>query len=115
VPADHVNTSLSAGIGEIIDLAMAKDRDDRYRTTEDMLEDLEAVRRGEPPPHAHQNVDLDQLAAVEEKGKTVDIGGDPAPPADLWTNPIVIGLLAGVGVSVLVNVILLVVLVTKSS
>jgi serine/threonine-protein kinase len=110
VPADHVNTSLSAGVGEIIDLAMAKNRDDRYRTTEDMLEDLEAVRRGEPPPHAHQNVDLDKLADVEEKGKTVDI---QQVPVDLWSHPMVIGLLAGVGVSVLVNVILLVVVLTK--
>src|SRR5436190_15962736 len=67
IPADHVNTNLSAGIGEIIDAAMAKDRDERYHATEDMLEDLEAVRRGEPPPHAHQNVDLDKLADVENK------------------------------------------------
>jgi serine/threonine-protein kinase len=88
VPADHVNTSLSAGVGEIIDLAMAKNRDDRYRTTEDMLEDLEAVRRGEPPPHAHQNVDLEKLADVEEKGKTVDI---QQAPVDLWSHPMVIG------------------------
>jgi serine/threonine-protein kinase len=109
-PADHVNTSLSAGIGEIIDLAMNKNRDDRYRSTEDMLEDLEAVRRGEPPPHAHQNVDLDKLADVEEKGKTVDI---QQAPVDLWSHPMVIGLLAGVGVSLLVNVILLVVVLTK--
>jgi len=61
VPADHVNTSLSAGVGEIIDLAMAKNREDRYRTTEDLLEDLEAVRRGEPPPHAHQDIPLDKI------------------------------------------------------
>jgi eukaryotic-like serine/threonine-protein kinase len=112
VPADHVNTNLSAGIGEIIDLAMEKDREDRYRTTEDMLEDLEAVRRGEPPPHAHQNVDLDKLADVEEKGKTVDIM-HAAP--DLWSNPMVIGLMVAVGLSVLINVILLVVMLTKSA
>jgi serine/threonine protein kinase len=111
VPADHVNTSLSAGIGEIIDLAMAKDREDRYRSTEDMLEDLESVRRGEPPPHAHQNIDLDKLADVEEKGETVDLPVSTQP--ELWTHPLVIGLLAGVAVSVLVNVIMLVVLLTK--
>ena len=74
-------------------------------------EDLEAVRRGEPPPHAHQNVDLDDLAKVEEKGKTVDIA---TPQLDLWSNPIVVGLLAGVGISVLVNVVLLVVLLGKT-
>ena len=108
-PADHVNTSLSAGIGEIIDLAMAKNRDDRYRSTEDMLEDLEAVRRGEPPPHAHQNVDLNELAQVEEKGKTIDI---QPQPIDLWSHPMVVGMMVAVGVSVVVNVILLVVLLT---
>src|SRR5687768_8398773 len=67
-PADHVNTNLSAGIGEIIDVAMAKDREERYRTTEDLLEDLEAVRRGEPPPHARRNVNLEQLGEIEQKG-----------------------------------------------
>src|SRR5687768_1533734 len=93
-PPDHLNTALSAGIGEIIEVAMAKDRDDRYRSTEDMLEDLEAVRRGEPPPHAHQNVDLNELAQVEEKGKTIDI--QPQQALDLWSHPMVVGLLVGV-------------------
>src|SRR5436190_1954560 len=102
IPADHVNTNLSAGIGEIIDLAMAKDRDERYHSTEDMLEDLEAVRRGEPPPHAHQNVPLEDLEKIEARGKTVDIvpGSDaaPAPAPELWQQPVVIGLLAAVAV-----------------
>jgi serine/threonine-protein kinase len=111
IPADHVNTALSAGIGEIIDLAMAKNRDDRYRTTEDMLEDLEAVTRGEPPPHAHQDVDMHKFAELEKKGETVDI---PVPAGqEVWSHPLVVGLLAGVGVSVLVNVILLVVLLAR--
>ena len=114
IPADHINTNLSAGIGEIIDVAMAKDREERYRTTEDMVEDLEAVKRGEPPPHAHQNVDLDKLADVEQKGKTVDIvPGSEGPMPGLWSQPLVMILLAAVGTSVLVNVVLLVVLLTK--
>lgn len=112
VPADHVNTSLSAGIGEIIDLAMAKNRDERYRTTEDMLEDLEAVRQGKPPPHAHQDVDMQKLVDLERKGETVDI---PVVEGhqEMWGHPVVIGLMAAVGVSVLVNVILLVVLSSR--
>jgi serine/threonine-protein kinase len=112
IPVDHVNTNLSAGIGEIVDAAMAKDREERYRSTEAMVEDLEAVKRGQPPPHAHQNVDLDKLADVENKGKTVDISDAPPQP-ELWTQPVVIGLLAGVAVSVLANMILLVVLLTR--
>src|SRR5205085_4560599 len=118
IPADHVNTSLSAGIGEIIDVAMAKDRDERYNSTEDMLEDLESVRRSEPPPHAHRSAtSLDQLEDLEQKAKTVDIlpgQEEPPPPMEVWNHPVVIGLIAGVGVSVLDNVILLVVLLTRS-
>jgi serine/threonine-protein kinase len=113
VPADHLNTSLSAGLGEIIDLAMQKDREDRYRTTEDMLEDLEAVARGTPPPHAHQNIDLGKLGELEKKGATVDIDKEQVQTLELWNHPAVIGLMAAVGVSVLANVVLLVFLLTK--
>src|SRR3954470_11620327 len=55
-PPDHINTALSAGIGEIIELAMAKNRDDRYHGTEEMLEDLKLVRAGEAPVHARRSV-----------------------------------------------------------
>lgn len=72
VPADHINTALSAGIGEVIDVAMAKKREDRYSSTEDLLEDLRAIRAGNPPIHARKNVDLDSLEQIEETGKTVD-------------------------------------------
>ena len=65
---------------------MAKDREERYRSTEEMLEDLEAVRRGQPPLHAHQNVDMDKLAEVENKGTTVDLG-DGVPQPALWRSP----------------------------
>src|SRR5688572_12913272 len=111
IPADHVNTNLSAGIGEIIDLAMAKNRDDRYHSTEDLLHDLEAVRQGRPPQHARRNIDLDSLAQIEHSGKTVDIQyQQPETQPDPWSQPLVIGLLVGVGVSVLLNGILLVLL-----
>src|SRR5437763_98888 len=51
VPPDHINTALSAGIGEIIELAMAKDRDERYHGTEEMLEDLKLDRTGAASVH----------------------------------------------------------------
>jgi len=113
-PADHVNTDLSAGIGEIIDVAMAKNRDDRYRRTEDLLEDLQLVRKSEPPRHARGNIDLGALAKVEASGKTIDIAGNqPPPPPDLWNHPLVIGLMAGIGVSWIITIVLLVVLLTR--
>jgi serine/threonine-protein kinase len=94
-PPDHVNESLSAGISEIIEVAMAKGRDERYASTEDMLEDLRAVRRGEQPTHAKRVASLDALAQLEEKGKTVDIiptGGSPTL-VNIWSQPVVIALL----------------------
>src|SRR5205809_5024372 len=68
-PADHVNTALSAGLGEIIDVCMAKKREERYNSTVDLLEDLKAVTRHQPPLHARRSVDLEQFAKVEETGK----------------------------------------------
>ena len=90
VPPDHLNTSLSAGIGEIIEVAMAKRREDRYESTTDMLEDLRLVRVGQSPIHARHTVDLDRLASLEETGKTVDISADGGeahnkPPAKIPT------------------------------
>jgi serine/threonine-protein kinase len=106
-PADHVNTALSSGIGEIIDVCMAKKRDERYSSTADLLEDLKAVRDGHPPVHARQAVDLETLAKVESTGKTVDI--QPPPRPDIWSQPTVIALAAALGLSVLINLVLLVI------
>jgi serine/threonine-protein kinase len=108
-PPDHINTALSSGIGEIIEVAMAKNRDDRYNSTLDMLEDLKAVRAGQPPVHAHRAFDLDSLAKIEETGKTVDLadysGG--ARMSDLMSNPYVFALVSIAGLSILFNIILL--------
>ena len=112
-PADHINTALSAGVGEIIDVAMAKNRDERYQSTEDMLEDLQAVRRGEPPTHARRAVHLEGLEKLEETGKTVDIAPATVPGPSLWQNPLVMTMLGVAGVSLLVNIILLVLYLTK--
>jgi len=43
VPPDHLNPSLSAGVGEIIEVAMNKNRKKRYESAEEMLVDLERV------------------------------------------------------------------------
>ncbi len=112
-PADHVNTALSAGVGEIIDVAMAKDRDERYQSTEDMLEDLQAVRRGEPPTHARRGVHLDGLEKLEETGKTVDIAPPPSPASSVLASPLMLAALGFAGVSLLVNLILFVLYIKK--
>ena len=61
-PPDHLNPSLSASFSQVIEMMMAKDRSDRYASASDVLEDLELVRKGEPPHFARPKVDLSQLA-----------------------------------------------------
>jgi serine/threonine protein kinase len=111
LPPDHINTALSAGVGEIIETAMAKNRDERYTHTEEMLEDLNAVRNGQSPLHARSSIDYDQLARIEETGKTVDLS--PPPKTVPWSNPLLIALLVTGGASLLLNVILLIVMMLK--
>jgi serine/threonine protein kinase len=113
VPADHVNTALSTGVGEIIDVAMAKRREERYSSVDKMVEDLRAVRDNKPPVNAHRAVDLDALARIEETGKTVDIPADSDASPDVWRSPLVIGIAVTAGASLVVNVVLLVVLLTR--
>jgi len=112
-PVDHINTALSAGIGEIVEVAMAKKREDRYASTRDMLEDLKSVRAGDQPMHARRAVNLDELKKLEETGKTVDL--TPAGHhGSLWSQPLVITLVSVVGLSILVNLILLVILMVRN-
>ncbi len=68
IPPDHINTSLTAGVGEIIEVAMAKKRRNRYQTAEEMMADMERVAAGEPPMIARSRYDLSKLAEIEEGG-----------------------------------------------
>jgi serine/threonine-protein kinase len=112
-PPDHLNVALSAGIGEIIEVAMAKNRDDRYASTEDLLEDLRAVQRGEPPIHARRQVDVEALANVERSARTVDLEPQTFRRAPSWSDPLMILLLATCGFSVVLNVILLLITLSR--
>jgi len=47
-----VNPDASEAVSRLIDKMMAKDREDRYQTPEDLLEDLELVIDGRLPRHA---------------------------------------------------------------
>lgn len=111
VPPDHINTALSAGIGEIIEMAMAKSRDERYHSTEDMLEDLKAVRAGDPPIHAKQTVPIESFEKLGEGATTVDIDPTPSSTAQLLNSGLGISILVGLGVSFLANLIMLMMLI----
>jgi serine/threonine-protein kinase len=71
IPPDHINTSLSAGVSEVIEIMMAKRREDRYENVEELLTDLDALRTGQPPLQAHRRFDVSVLEQLE-KGETVE-------------------------------------------
>jgi len=66
VPPDHINTALSAGVSEVIEVMMAKNKNDRYRNVDELLIDLEAVRDGQTPMRAHKRFDVSVLEQLEE-------------------------------------------------
>jgi serine/threonine-protein kinase len=72
IPPDHINTSLSAGVSEVVEIMMAKRREDRYKNIEELLLDLEALRDGRPPVQAHKRFDVSVLEKLQE-GETVEV------------------------------------------
>jgi serine/threonine-protein kinase len=112
-PPDHINVALSSGISEIIEVAMAKNRDERYQTTEDMLEDLKLVKEGQPPKHARRTIDLDALQKLEQHTQTLDLDAPPSLIPTIWQNPVVITLLSLVGLSVVLNIVFLVLILGR--
>jgi serine/threonine-protein kinase len=69
VPPDHINTSLSNGVSEVIEVMMAKRREERYNNAEELLADLNAVRAGQLPLQAHDKFDVSMLEKLEDGGE----------------------------------------------
>jgi serine/threonine-protein kinase len=109
IPADHVNRSLSAGVGEIIEVMMAKSPDDRYPSMSELITDMEAVRDGEAPFHARDKYDHALLESLANSGEIIEAHRktpetNPANTASLhWV--LVMGML--LALSILLNIVLL--------
>ena len=54
VPPDHLNSQLSGGLGMVVETMMAKNREHRYQTPDDLILDLKCLQRGESPMIAGQ-------------------------------------------------------------
>ncbi|MFW6132718.1 MAG: serine/threonine-protein kinase [Planctomycetota bacterium] len=109
-PPDHVRPELSAGLGEVVEVMMAKDRRRRYASTSDLLVDLEAIQGGEPPLQARKQIDSKVLSGLAV-GVEADTEQPPAPET-LPDRSALVALWVVLGVSVLLNLVLLVLLVT---
>ncbi len=71
IPPDHINTSLSAGTSEVIEVMLAKKKQDRYSSAEELLMDLEAVSKGEPPLRARKKFNLGELEQLQQ-GQSIE-------------------------------------------
>jgi serine/threonine-protein kinase len=111
IPPDHINTSLSSGIGEIIEMMMAKKREDRYPSTKELIADVEAVKNGDAPYQARKKYDHEALRSLATSGVTVsnasaeDLNPDLVRPKGSMLLVVLSVLLA---LSVLINVALLI-------
>jgi serine/threonine-protein kinase len=102
-PPDQLNPALSTGFNEVIAMLLAKARDERYATAEELILDLECLLNGEPPRIARRHLaaaSLAGLAAGEEEDEEEESG----PHSD---RTLLALLGAFLGASVLLNLLLL--------
>lgn len=79
IPPDHLNQNLSAGLGEVAEFMMAKNRKERYRTPDDLIFDLKCLLAGEPPKLARQRMKSSTLQELAEG----DIGDEDDEDEDM--------------------------------
>jgi serine/threonine-protein kinase len=63
-PPDHINTRLTAGTAAIVEKMMSKNREQRYPSGRELIEDLDLVARGEPPHYAETHLGHDVLSTL---------------------------------------------------
>ena len=93
VPPDHLNPKLSSGVGEIIEVMMAKSPDDRYPTCAELISDLDAVAAGGAPFQARKMYDHNLLEQLAHSGEIVDrepVGDPPGVSQGVSTHWLVI-------------------------
>jgi serine/threonine-protein kinase len=104
-PPDHLNQKLSSGLGEVVEILMAKDRRQRYRTADDLIIDLECLLNGEAPKLARQRIEAATLRELTEGEAEEEREPPPAISPVAW---VCIGVVGGLlALSLLVNLILL--------
>lgn len=112
-PPDHLNSKLSGGTAQVIEMMMAKNPAERYQNASDLLEDLDLIAQGQPPHFARQQLDLSGVtSAITETIQTSPVIIEPPTKEgfNILESPAVMIMLVFLGISVLVNIILTVLL-----
>ncbi len=114
VPPDHLNTRLSSGLGIVIETTLAKNREHRYSTPDDLILDLKCLIQGESPMIAAQKPE--SLEALALGDPDTDVVGDAQPGEEQMIeiagivnnrNQIIATIAMLLAVSVITNLILL--------
>jgi serine/threonine-protein kinase len=114
VPPDHINTSLSAGVSEVIEIMMAKRKDERYHNSDELLEDLQALCDGQAPLRAHKRFDISELEELEE-GESIDMEDRAYRPDNVARYQVAIIVLSAIAAISLLGVLILLVNLLRSS
>jgi serine/threonine-protein kinase len=107
-PPDHINTSLSSGLGEVVEVMMAKDPNRRYASTKDLLIDLEAIAAGQPPLQARKQIDTSVLSHLAQEESVNNDTVEIASPASRNLKIVIIVLAVALAVSIIINIVHLV-------
>ncbi len=110
IPPDHLNTELSSGLGEVVEVMMAKDRGRRYASTSDLLLDLEAIATGEPPLQARRQIDAGVLSGLAYQAEEKPVEEEPEQEAQQGRESSTTVYLVLLAASVVLNIILLILL-----
>ena len=104
-PPDHLNTALSSGLGEVVEVMMAKEKAQRYKSTDDLIIDLECLLNGKSPKLARSKIQAGTLEGLAEGDEEEEDG----PGSRASTTQVVWLAVLGslLGLSVLANLILL--------
>jgi serine/threonine protein kinase len=109
VPPDHVNSKLSPGSAQVIEMMLEKRPSDRYGSAADLIEDIDLLLAGKNPLHAGGRMDLSTVAEAlsgETKNQpALNIRKAPRSNSVLG-EPIVLMLMSLLGLSLFVILLL---------
>lgn len=110
VPPDHLNTSISSGLGMVIETMLAKNRENRYTTPDDLMLDFKCLLQGDPPMLAGQKLDSLEALAEGDTGEHVQSAVDDAQMAEIAShvnarNQIIAALAVVLAISMVTNVL----------
>jgi serine/threonine-protein kinase len=107
-PPDHINTTLSSGLGEVVEFMMARDRRQRYPSADDLILDLECLLNGQAPKLARERIAAGTLKELAQGDEEDDDDSDTIlSPKDNTSRIWIVVLTSLLAVSFIVNAILL--------